>query len=99
MAAIGAKRLTGSSCRWAHLLSHRWQLIRIPDRCPCSIGVAGMTTYPAFPMPDSSSRDRVISARVHIVMLTIAAVSFGVVADLIAVLVSLALIWSTFNPV
>ena len=39
---------------------------------------------------DSSSRDRVICARGHIVMLNPWSASFGVVADLIVTLVSLA---------
>ncbi|WP_186538301.1 hypothetical protein [Synechococcus sp. BIOS-E4-1] len=51
------------------------------------------------PMPDSSSRDRKFSGSDHIVMLIIAAMSFGVVADMIAVLVSLADIHLTFDPV
>ena len=49
-------------------------------------------------MPDSLSCDRV-APRVHIIVLIIAAVSFGVVAELILILVSFADIQSILDPV
>ena len=65
---------------------------------PRSIGGAVMTTYPA-----GAHAGLIVMCscllHVHITMLIHTAASFCVVADLIAILVSLALSWSTFDPV